>query len=241
MACNAGPDIIEDGLVLCLDAANINSYPKSGTTWSDLSGNGNHGALQNMDGANFSSDNRGSLTFDGTNEKVNCGNFLSDAQSALSICVWFKPSYVPSGAQSPFRLVSRFVGTGNIAGKVTLDTFDASGNGNGARFQVTTSNNTVYRASVGSVLEAKWLFYVGTFSQANSKIKIYKNAQELASTNTSGTIGAYDYPWTLGEDNTTISAQEWFDGNMASVSIYNRALTADEIRRNYEATVGRYT
>ena len=37
MACNAGPDIIEDGLVLCLDAANINSYPKSGTTWSDLS------------------------------------------------------------------------------------------------------------------------------------------------------------------------------------------------------------
>ena len=38
MACNAGPDIIEDGLVLCLDAANINSYPKSGTIWTDLAG-----------------------------------------------------------------------------------------------------------------------------------------------------------------------------------------------------------
>jgi len=240
MACNSGPDIIEDGLVLCLDAANINSYPKSGATWSDLAGNGNHGALQNMEN-NFDAGNKRSLTFDGSNEKVNCGTFLSDAQDALSICVWFKPSYVPSGSQSSFRLVSRFVGTGNTAGKVILDTNDGFGNGNGARFQVTNSSNTVYRASVGSVLETKWLFYVGTFSQANSKIKIYKNAQELASTNTSGTIGAYNYPWTLGEDNTTVSAQEWFDGNMASVSIYNRALTADEVRQNYEATVGRYT
>jgi len=239
MACNSGPDIIEDGLVLCLDAANINSYPKSGTTWSDLSGNGNHGALQNMDGANFSSDNRGSLTFDGTNEKVNCGNFLSDAQSALSICVWFKPSYVPSGAQSPFRLVSRYFGTGLTAGIVVLDTYGVTGV-DGARFGISNSSNTYYQAKADSVLEAKWLFYVGTFSQANSKIKIYKNAQELASTNTSGTIGAYNYPWTIGEDNTTASVQEWFDGNMASVSIYNRALTADEIRRNYEATKGRY-
>ena len=241
MACNSGPDIIEDGLVLCLDAANINSYPKSGTTWSDLSGNGNHGTLNNMDASNFSSDNGGSLTFDGTNEKVNCGNFLSDAQSALSICVWFKPSYVPSGSQKAFRLVSRFTGTGSTAGRVVLDTNDGLGNGHGARFVISNSGNTTYQAYVGSVLETKWLFYVGTFSQADSKIKIYKNAQELASTNTSGTIGAYNYPWNLGEDNTTVSDQEWFDGNMASVSIYNRALTADEIRQNYEATVGRYT
>ena len=33
MACNAGPDIIEDGLVLCLDAGNNNSYPE---VWDDL-------------------------------------------------------------------------------------------------------------------------------------------------------------------------------------------------------------
>ena len=239
MSLNHSPAIVTDGLVLCLDAANQRSYPKSGTTWSDLSGNGNHGALQNMEN-NFDAGNKGSLTFDGSNEKVNCGTFLSDAQNALSICVWFKPSYVPSGSQLAFRLVSRFTGTGNIAGKVILDTNDGSGRGHGARFQVTTSNGTVYRASVGSVLETKWLFYVGTFSQANSKIKIYKNAQELASTNTSGTIGAYNYPWTIGEDNTTVSAQEWFDGNISSVSIYNRALTDDEVRQNYEATVGRY-
>ena len=88
MACNSGPDIIEDGLVLCLDAANINSYPKSGATWSDLSGNGNHGALQNMEN-NFDAGNKGSLTFDGSNEYVDCG-YPSISVGKLTVNAWIK-------------------------------------------------------------------------------------------------------------------------------------------------------
>ena len=41
MATKYGPTIVTDGLVLCLDAANSQSYPGSGTTWTDLSGNSN--------------------------------------------------------------------------------------------------------------------------------------------------------------------------------------------------------
>ena len=41
MAVYAGPDIVNDGLVLCLDAANPRSYPGSGGVWFDISGNGN--------------------------------------------------------------------------------------------------------------------------------------------------------------------------------------------------------
>ena len=240
MGTNYNPPIVTDGLVFCVDAANQRSYPKSGTTWSDLI-SANDGTFNNMDASNFSTANGGSLSFDGTNEKVNCGYFLSDSQSALSICVWFKPSYVPSGSQKAFRLVSRFIGTGSTAGVVVLDTYDGLQNGHGARFAIRNSSNVTYQAYAGSVLETEWLYYVGTFSQVDSKIKIYKNAEELASTSTSGPIGAYNYPWTIGEDNTAVSAQEWFNGNMSSVSIYNRALTADEIRQNYEATVGRYS
>ena len=33
--------IVTDGLVLNLNAADPNSYPGSGTTWIDISGNGN--------------------------------------------------------------------------------------------------------------------------------------------------------------------------------------------------------
>ena len=40
MAFFHSPRLVTDGLVLALDAANPKSYPGSGTTWKDLSGNG---------------------------------------------------------------------------------------------------------------------------------------------------------------------------------------------------------
>ena len=55
-----GPNIITDGLVLHLDAANPKSYPGTGNIWSDLSGNGNNGILTN--GPTFSD---GAIVFDG--------------------------------------------------------------------------------------------------------------------------------------------------------------------------------
>ena len=47
MGVDYNPKIVTNGLVLCLDAANVKSYPGSGTTWIDLSGNGNNGTLTN--------------------------------------------------------------------------------------------------------------------------------------------------------------------------------------------------
>ena len=55
MASFAGPNLINDSLMLSLDAANTNSYPGSGTTWIDMSDKGNDGTLQN--GAAFDSGN----------------------------------------------------------------------------------------------------------------------------------------------------------------------------------------
>ena len=49
MAISHSPRIVRDGLVLALDAADRNSYPGSGTTWNDLSGNGNHFTLSGLD------------------------------------------------------------------------------------------------------------------------------------------------------------------------------------------------
>ena len=57
MATKYSPKIITNGLVLSLDAANNKSYPRSGTTWSDLSGNNNTGTLTN--GPTFSDSNGG--------------------------------------------------------------------------------------------------------------------------------------------------------------------------------------
>ncbi len=68
MAGSSGPDLITNGLVLALDAADKNSYLGSGTSWYDLSGNGNTGALTNS--PTFNSSNGGSIAFDGTNQCV---------------------------------------------------------------------------------------------------------------------------------------------------------------------------
>ena len=66
MALHHSPRIVTSGLVLALDAADRNSYPGSGTTWTDLSGNANNGTLTN--GPTFNSANGGSIVFDGTND-----------------------------------------------------------------------------------------------------------------------------------------------------------------------------
>lgn len=66
MSIYGGPDIITNGLVLHLDAANSKSYPLSGTVWNDLSGNNNHATLTN--GPTYSSSNNGNILFDGVND-----------------------------------------------------------------------------------------------------------------------------------------------------------------------------
>jgi len=79
MSCSSGPDIIQDGLVLCLDAGSKRSYPGTGTTWSDLSGNGNNASLLNTgflptltatSGANIARDNQEAVFQDGNSRTI---------------------------------------------------------------------------------------------------------------------------------------------------------------------------
>ena len=93
MAFNYSPNIITDGLVLYLDAANTKSYPGSGTTWRDLSKSQLNGTLTN--GPTFNSANGGSIVFDGTNDYVdNIGDLSSFSfiqnTNIFSVSFWFK-------------------------------------------------------------------------------------------------------------------------------------------------------
>ena len=91
MSLGHGASIVRNGLVLYLDAANPKSYPGSGTTWKDLSGNGNNGTLVN--GPTFNSANGGSIVFDGTNDYVITTNLLNPTTNPNeSVFVWFNPT-----------------------------------------------------------------------------------------------------------------------------------------------------
>ena len=67
--------IVTDGLVLCVDPANKESYPGSGTTVTDLIGNDHNGTLEN--GTGFNSSNFGIFTFDGANDYIELDTSLN--------------------------------------------------------------------------------------------------------------------------------------------------------------------
>jgi hypothetical protein len=86
MASSIAPNIVTDGLVMYLDAANTKSYPGSGTTWNDLSGNSNNGTLIN--GPTFNPN--GGIDFDGTDDYINFGNPTElNFTGNMSHEVWF--------------------------------------------------------------------------------------------------------------------------------------------------------
>jgi hypothetical protein len=85
MSTAASP-LITTGLMLYLDAGNALSYPGSGTTWTDLSGNGRDGTLTN--GPTYSATNGGSIVFDGSNDYVQCLGSLT--VTAATFVSWIR-------------------------------------------------------------------------------------------------------------------------------------------------------
>jgi len=87
MGLSHSPRIVTNGLVLCLDAGNRQSYPGSGTTWTDLSGNGKNGTLTN--GPTYTSANVGAIVFDGVDDYVSCS--ASNILNNFSYDIWCLP------------------------------------------------------------------------------------------------------------------------------------------------------
>ena len=77
MTAHAGPDAVDNGLVLALDAADTNSYPGSETTWYDLSGNSNDSTL-----INSPTFENGAIDFNGTDEYAQVNSVTTDLVSS---------------------------------------------------------------------------------------------------------------------------------------------------------------
>ena len=80
MGTAGGPKLVTNGLVLALDAASPKSYAGSGTTWSDLTGNNLDATLFN--GPTFSTDNYGTIVFDGDDDY---GQISSSPLTAITV------------------------------------------------------------------------------------------------------------------------------------------------------------
>jgi hypothetical protein len=231
-----GPNTVTDGLVLALDAANSRSYPGTGTTWSDLSGNGNNGTLLN--GVGYSGDNLGSLVFDYANDYVTTtgmGNF--SYTNGITVSVW----HYNGGGTGSYRgvvnngtVVDRFGGFDLRYGRENY--FGGVNNGTRLSWRISNSGGTAtFRTIYANVNE--WHQYVGTYD--NTTVRVYKDGQLFDSITHSG-----GGQLKTTSDSTTIGrspgTSEYLDGRLSQVSIYNRALTPDEILQNYNATKSRF-
>lgn len=229
MANLYGPKIVTSGLVLCLDAGNSKSYPGTGTTWNDLSGNGNNGTLTN--GPTFNSANRGSIVLDGTNDYIILTRMVADN---FTLCLWFNTtSTSPTGTQW-------HQGHGLLdseKGGITND-FGLSYLNNKAVLGVGSPDTTIQSTTL--LNDGKWKYISATRLKSNGALAIFINGQqEITGTASTSSLNAQSSIW-IGSSNGGVGSYGSTGGYVAGAHIYNRALSASEILQNYNATKGRF-
>ena len=230
------PRVVTDGLVLALDAGNTKSYPGSGTTWTDLSGNGNNGTLTN--GPTFDSTNGGSLVFDYTNDYVSTTGMENFSYTnGITVSVW----HYNGGGINKYRGVAtngtvadRFGGFDLRYGRE--DYFGGANNGTSLKWRITNAASVVSSTIIYANVN-EWHYYVGTYD--NTTVRVYKDGQLFDSITHSGggQLKTMSNSTTIGLSPGT---SEYLDGRLAQVSIYNKALTASEIQQNFNALRGRF-
>jgi hypothetical protein len=222
----ANGKIVTNGLVLALDAADRNSYPGSGTTWTDLSGNGNNGTLTN--GPTFSNN---SIVFDGVDDYVLLPNIAVSTLPAFSICFWAK---ITSGASSP-TVYSE--GTpSSWPNNLFIIYCGVTGGPIEGRVQVWFGNSTRLIGTT-DLRNTGWNF-ISYVQNSTSNRQIHVN-NTIQSTNTELITSTATHA-SIGANNNNGTYVQFFNGNISVLSTYNRALSATEIQQNYNAQKSRF-
>lgn len=228
------PRIVTSSLAVAIDAINVKSYPGSGTTWSDLSGNRNNGVLTN--GPTYSS---GAIVFDGTNDcvRITNANNIDFSVGSFSISFFAYHSTL-TGFQTFFQ-----IGGGSYSNGANLNAGVSIGKSgsvvDGVRAQITDGSILKRIIAEGIIPVTQWYNLTYVVDRTNNISTLYKNGVSVGSLDITGfgtstttkniDIG-YDVPASFGPLN----------GNISNVLIYSKALTLQEVRQNFNALRGRY-
>ena len=230
--------IVSDGLVFALDSANSRSYSGSGNTAFSLVNSFN---LSLNNGVGITSSNAGMFVFDGTNDSITSTDYNipynNDGEFTIEVVCKFNSN--PNSYQTVFLYGNSNQSQGYILSK------SRSGFGNGYIYGGVISNSVgVYAGSTltgDQIVSLGLAHYAITFSKPSSVFvaRIYINGV-LDNTNTTA-ISTY----TISSLNhfgisSGGSYSEPVNGNIALFKFYNRALSAQEIKQNYNATKKRY-
>ena len=218
------PKIITDGLVLALDAGNTKSYPGSGTTWSDLSGKGNNGTLYGS--PSYSNTNGGNFNFDEVDDYVNLGPSVINS-TAYTKVAWIRPE----GACR--NIISSNTSSGHVMWMSNSSSTVYAGHNN---FWSSSNARVSHRPNNPGDMLNQWWCVVVTFSTSSGWAMYFNGELVDTDSNTDALNNA--------SLDTYISAYgaggNLFDGDIPCVQIYNRALTASEVKQNFNALRGRF-
>ena len=213
--------IVQDGLVLHLDAGVKESY-SGGATWRDLSGNGNNGTLTN--GPIFSKNNGGSIFFDQTDDWISMNNLISVSNN-YTISYVTLPTDLGSNNHQQWLFDSN---QGNAG--ITLYSYNSGKVG-----LRDSSNGNRYTWNIDYQTEIYNKLWIMDFVCETTEIKLYLNSVDSGSITPASTAFNIYY---IGTNRT--GDDQVYGGYIYSVKMYNKALSADEVSRNYNATRHRF-
>ena len=226
MAGHRNPNIITDGLILCLDAEDKNSYPGTGATWYDLCGKNN----TTINGATYNSD--GYFVLDGTNDyfEVTSDGRTDFAVQNFTIEEW---CYVdPDGSYEVFW---------------SYDYTSHNSPYYAQQWRTANSTDKLYATTLlnqhqteVSYTPNKWTQLVWSIEDTGSTkaSKLYQDGVLLGSSSPNvSNITYYEQEVWIGKGNFTTG---YYKGNIAAAHFYNRALTATEVSQNFEAHRSRF-
>jgi hypothetical protein len=199
-----------------LDAGNSASYPGFGTNWFDISGNGRTGTLLNSVGYNTA--NGGSLTFNGSTQRVSVGASPVTGNSAWSWGAWIRPTSTGTPV---------FFGT-EATGQAMVSFWDAATN----RVRVGTFGAD--RLTSGTNINVNtWGYTLWTWD--GTTLTSYTNGV-ADGTATGFSFNISSSVFSIGSANSI----QFFGGNIAQVTVYPRAITAAEVTSAFNAFRSRY-
>lgn len=211
---------VTDGLVLHLDAGVSQSYPGTGTTWFDLSNNGNNGTLV---GPTYNSSNGGSMVFDGNNDKVTFPNNTIDTSAGITAESWFN---TPTGTK-----YSDIFDLADIYGVWMVINY----NSQTGKIMGGFKTNVSYM--IADYTADSWYHFVITGSGTTNTM--YLNGVQV-DTKTDSVATSINLNTARIGNVDGDRAAEYFIGNIPIFRLYNKELSASEVNQNFEASRQRF-
>jgi hypothetical protein len=226
--------IISDNLFMHLDASNASSYSGSGSTWTDLTGNGNNGTIN---GATWSSTDGGIFDFDGTNDTIQIAHNASlslSTSTQKTIQVWVKFDALGGGSQQI-----------PVFGKLsTLYAFDGYWGGLYSNTVRVVTNGGVTQRTISSTLTVTtntwYLFtFISQITSTSNTTKAYINGTEYITTAHGSDTYTESNPLYLGYIGSGVGSL-YLNGKIGACYFYTDGLSAAEVTQNFNATKSRY-